>query len=248
MKNNDKLKPNRIKKENNNVTFTELQEPLDHCPLIVSSNNLTKEYYYLKIRPARDENNVLKIPIHREILIPKKPKVIKGLFFQDTYVNTNKIYHIKKSEINKYFDKNKIYKMKFFDRLCGILIYDTLLNNLEQELPFCSITKVSYNQDQQKFESINEYCHKILINYEYDKFIDSKKREQYKPIYQNIKINNSLNCNNLELCKDVYFTIQKERGNFFNKSHFTPKEDELIISNLEKHQVLWEKAKKIKKD
>ncbi|WP_391591586.1 hypothetical protein MCAV_05340 [[Mycoplasma] cavipharyngis] len=68
------------------------------------------------------------------------------MLYNDSYIDTTKIFRIKKPELISIINPKKIYHIERIDPVYCLLIYDTLERNLDQESPFCSLMKVSFNQ------------------------------------------------------------------------------------------------------
>ncbi|WP_391591887.1 hypothetical protein MCAV_00430 [[Mycoplasma] cavipharyngis] len=164
------------------ITFNELGKGLGHHPIIVYYSEAEDEYYYLKIRSARDNDGNLKKIKNKEIFVPKNSND-KQLLYNDSYIDTTKIFRIKKPELISIIDSKKIYHIERIDPVYAILIYETLGRNLDQEPPFCSLMKVSFDQNIKEFTSETEYTHRKLIDSEYNELI-SEDKIKYDKTYQ----------------------------------------------------------------
>ncbi|WP_391591587.1 hypothetical protein MCAV_05350 [[Mycoplasma] cavipharyngis] len=161
----EKMKP-IFTKNKTDITFSEFGENLGFHPIIIFYSQGDDEYYYLKIRSAKHDDGRFKKPNFNDVFLPANPNA-KGILKKDSYVDPTKIYHIKRSELDQYVKEDDICGINQIDPIKGLDIYSEVLHNLDQEPPFCSIMKVSYDQNLNKFISKTEYAHEKLLNHEW---------------------------------------------------------------------------------
>ncbi|WP_391592073.1 hypothetical protein MCAV_02450 [[Mycoplasma] cavipharyngis] len=187
----EKMKP-IFTKNKTDITFSEFGENLGFHPIIIFYSQGDDEYYYLKIRSARHRDGRFKEPNFNDVFLPANPNA-KGILKKDSYVDPTKIYHIKRSELDQYVKEDDICGINQIDPIKGLDIYYEVLRNLNQEPPFCSIMKVSFDQNLNKFISKTEYAHEELLNHEWrllQKEIEeesSEIKEKWRNEFENLK-------------------------------------------------------------
>ncbi|WP_391591764.1 hypothetical protein MCAV_07370 [[Mycoplasma] cavipharyngis] len=224
----EKMKP-IFTKNKTDITFNELGQKLGHHPIIILYLEREDEYCYLKIRSARDDDGRFKKPNFNDVFLPANPNA-KGILKNDSYVDPTKIYHIKRSELEKYVDPNNSHSIGSIDPIKGLDIYYEVLHNLNQKPPFCSIMKVSYDQNLNKFISKTEYAHEELLNHEWrllQKKIEKESdeiKEKWSIEFENLKKTVHENAPNFfwpawtnkQLCEDIACCISEESNYYWN--------------------------------
>ncbi|WP_391592066.1 hypothetical protein MCAV_02310 [[Mycoplasma] cavipharyngis] len=201
------------------ITFNELGKSLDHHPIIIYYSEVKQEYYYLKIRSARDDAGNLKKIKNKEIFVPKNSNE-KQLLYKDSYVDTTKIFKIKKEELDQNVDLEEVCYIEKIDPVYGLLIYDTLIENLKQQPPLCSLITVSFNQNIDKFTSKTEYTHRDLVDSEYNEL---KKEEKpiYDEVYQSlIKNRCKTTLEILENCQNLESWLYNDRSHYRDHNRY----------------------------
>ncbi|WP_391592036.1 hypothetical protein MCAV_01990 [[Mycoplasma] cavipharyngis] len=215
------------------ITFNELGKNLKHHPIIIYYSEVKQEYYYLKIRSARDDAGNLKKIKNKEIFVPKNSNENKFLD-QDYYVYTTKIFNIKQEEFNRFMNWKEIYNIEEIDPVYGLLIYDILDENLEQKPPLCSLITVNFDQDLNKFISRTEYAHRELLDYEYDQLIDEEKTK-YDKVYQFlIKKRCKTTFEILRNCESINSGFYHDRRHYHDQYSYHINKNKEFLNQIEK--------------
>ncbi|WP_391591886.1 hypothetical protein MCAV_00420 [[Mycoplasma] cavipharyngis] len=205
------------------IIFNELGQKLEHHPIIIFYFERKDEYCYLKIRSAKHDDGKFKKPNFNDVFLPANPNA-KGILKKDCYVDPTKIYYIKRREFREYVKEDDVYIIDQIDPIKGLDIYSEVLHNLDQESPFCSIMKVSYDQNLKKFISKTEYAHEELLNHEWRllqkeiKEESSEIKEKWRNQFENLKKTVHKNAPNFfcpewtnkQLCEDIACCISEE--------------------------------------
>ncbi|WP_391592067.1 hypothetical protein MCAV_02320 [[Mycoplasma] cavipharyngis] len=220
------------------VTFSELEKNLENRPFVVYFPDDNYDYRYLKMRSARDNDGNLKKIKNKEIFVPKNSNEDQFLD-QDYYIDTTKIFNIKQEEFDRFMNWKEIYNIEEIDPVYGSWIYCTLIKNLRQKPPLCSLITVNFDQDLNKFISRTEYAHRELLDYEYDQLIDEEKTK-YDKVYRFLIKNRCKatfkilrNCESINngFDEDYHYHYSQYRYHIDKNTDFCDEIEKLFIDN-----------------
>lgn len=235
MNNLDKMKP-MFTKNQKDITFDILEIKLGHHPIIIFYHEYNEEYYYVKARSAYDRNKNLKTPYEGEIFVPKAKS---GLLNNDSYIDTTKIHHIKEEELEKYVSKEKVCDTLDLEPHIGLEIYETLIENADQILPFYSIIKVSWNDKIESFESHTEYDNEILLDKELKDYKNFNLKREKEDLANEIK--NERN-SKYKYHSFIRGSIWFERGEYIDK--YRDELNDILQPRIDEFDKYLEESKK----